>query len=224
MDCALLIVRLTFNVVAPASYAQARIWLDERVRFHSDKPQMAIYNMPFVYHVSPDHTLSVKQLRQAIQLVINKHQSLRTCLVFNTEKNILMQQLTDLNDNCSSKFFTFIESVFEKTEELHSIMQDERGNPQHFDLTHGPVFRCHVLYYKQMSADDLLRERDGFIFNFHHALFDLLSIDIFLTDLNKAYTTNELPINDDTTLRYIDCNYSCLLLLFHYISFLSMII
>ncbi|CAF4098757.1 unnamed protein product, partial [Adineta steineri] len=30
----------------PASFAQARIWLDERIRFDPDKPQTAIYNMP----------------------------------------------------------------------------------------------------------------------------------------------------------------------------------
>ncbi|CAF1551090.1 unnamed protein product, partial [Adineta ricciae] len=37
----------------PASYAQARIWLDEQVRFDPDKPQVAIYNMPFLYHILP---------------------------------------------------------------------------------------------------------------------------------------------------------------------------
>ncbi|UJR38884.1 hypothetical protein I4U23_031552 [Adineta vaga] len=35
--------------LAPASYAQARIWLDEKVRFDPDNPQVAIYNMPFIY-------------------------------------------------------------------------------------------------------------------------------------------------------------------------------
>ncbi|CAF1660804.1 unnamed protein product, partial [Adineta ricciae] len=40
----------------PASYAQARIWLDEQVRFDPDKPQVAIYNMPFLYHILPSAT------------------------------------------------------------------------------------------------------------------------------------------------------------------------
>ncbi|CAF1590206.1 unnamed protein product, partial [Adineta steineri] len=37
---------------APASYAQARIWLDERIRFDSKSPQVAIYNMPFLHRLS----------------------------------------------------------------------------------------------------------------------------------------------------------------------------
>ncbi|CAF4159855.1 unnamed protein product, partial [Adineta steineri] len=45
---------------APASFAQARIWLDERIRFDPEKPQVAIYNMPFVYRLQSGHTLSVK--------------------------------------------------------------------------------------------------------------------------------------------------------------------
>ncbi|CAF4318955.1 unnamed protein product, partial [Adineta steineri] len=54
-------------VTAPASFSQARIWLDERSRFDLDKPQTAIYNMPFVYRLQPDHTLSIKQLRLALR-------------------------------------------------------------------------------------------------------------------------------------------------------------
>ncbi|CAF1543966.1 unnamed protein product, partial [Adineta ricciae] len=47
---------------APASYAQARIWLDERTRFDPDKPQLAIYNMPFLYRLATGSSLSVQQL------------------------------------------------------------------------------------------------------------------------------------------------------------------
>ncbi|CAF1651854.1 unnamed protein product, partial [Adineta ricciae] len=46
----------------PASYAQARIWLDERTRFDPDKPQLAIYNMPFLYRLATGSSLSVQQL------------------------------------------------------------------------------------------------------------------------------------------------------------------
>ena len=118
--------------VAPASYAQARIWLDERIRFHSDRPQVAIYNMPFVYRLLPGYTLSIKQLRHALHLVINKHQSLRTSLVFDAGKNILMQGVFDSNDNCTNKFFIHIESIFETDEELYNIMEDEQMEPSSF--------------------------------------------------------------------------------------------
>ena len=61
-----------------------------------------------------------------------------------------------------------------------------------FDLAQGLVFRCHIVYYKQISSNDLLSDKDVIIFNFHHALFDFPSMDIFLHDLNQAYTTGQL--------------------------------
>jgi hypothetical protein len=195
-------------VIAPASYAQARIWLDERIRFDPDQPQVAIYNMPFLYRLSPNHTLSTQKLRHALELVVNKHQSLHTSLIFDTKKNLLMQQPINSNENDKNKLFTFIESVFETNEQLNSIMHDERSNSQHFDLTQGLVSRCHIVYYKQISKTNLLGEKDALIFNFHHALFDFPSMDIFIDDLNQAYTTGQLPTNDNSSLRYLDCKYT----------------
>ena len=190
---------------ASASYAQARIWLDERIRFHPEKPQVAIYNMPFLYRLSSPHTLFVTQLHQALQQILMKHQSLCTSIIFDTEMNQLMQKIIDLNHNNNNKLFTFIESTFETDEQLNSIMHDEKGNSQLFNLAQGLVFRCHLVYYKQISSHDNLSDKDALVFNFHHALFDFPSMHIFLHDLNQAYTTAQLTTNDSTTLRYLDC-------------------
>jgi hypothetical protein len=194
---------------APASYAQARIWLDERIRFDPEKPQVAIYNMPFLYRLSSGGTLSITQLRRALQLVVMKHQSLRTSLIFDTEKYILIQHIIDSCDN-NNKLFTFIESIIETDEELNDIMHDERGNPHHFDLAQGLVFRCHIVYYKELSRNDVLCEKDALIFNFHHALFDFPSMHVFHHDLNQAYTIGQLTSDDDSTLRYLDCTFTML--------------
>ena len=190
--------------IAPASDAQARIWLDERIRFHSDTTHVAIYNMPFLYRLSSGDTLSIEQLRQALEQVVIKHQSLHTSLVFNTDKNVLTQRVTDLNDN-NNKLFVFIESTFETNEQLNDIMYNEKCNSQLFDLSQGLVFRCHLVYHKQISSNDLLTDKDALIFNFHHALFDFPSMNVFLHDLNQAYTTGQLTKDDDITLRYLDC-------------------
>ncbi len=199
-------------IVAPASYAQARIWVDERIRFDPHKPQVAIYNMPFLYRLSPNHTLSIKQLCHALRLIINKHQSLRTSLVFNIETNLLMQRSIDLNDtNYSNKHFIFIESIFKTDEQLNNIMYDEKGNSQLFDLAKGLVFRCHILHYKQISSNDLLTDKAAIIFNFHHALFDFPSMHVFLHDLDEAYKTGYLSRDGDSDLRYLDCKCEYLL-------------
>ena len=167
---------------------------------------MAIYNIPFIYKLSPQHTLSIKQLHHALQLLLKKHQSLRTSLVLDAEKNLLMQQIIDYNESNHS-LFEFIESTFETHEQLNEILHDEKRNSGHFDLSQGLVFRCHIVYYKQISSNDLLSDKDLLIFNFHQAFFDFSSMDVFLDDLNQAYTTGQLLTNAATDLRYLDCKY-----------------
>ena len=197
--------------LAPASDTQAHIWLHERICFNSDKSLTAIYNMPFFYRLCPGHTLSIQQLRQAFQLIVRKHESLRTSLFFDTEKNQLMQRVIDYTDN-NNRLFEFIESNFESDEELDLIMQNEKRNSLLFDLAQGHVFRCHILHHTPISSNDLLCDKDAIIFNFHHALFDFPSMDVFLHDLNQAYTTSELSTNEDTILCYLDCEFEYLLL------------
>ncbi|CAF3976110.1 unnamed protein product, partial [Adineta steineri] len=190
---------------SPASFAQARIWLDERIRFDPDKPQVAIYNMPFVYHLQSGHTISVKQLHQALRLTVNKHPSLHTSLHFDTQKNLLMQRVTTHeHKNNNNNLFSIIETIYETDEQLNEILHDERRNPHLFDLAQGLVFRCHIIYYKQISSNDLLSDHDLLIFNFHHALFDFPSMEVFHHDLNQAYTTSQLLYDDNTHLRYLD--------------------
>ncbi|CAF1508744.1 unnamed protein product, partial [Adineta steineri] len=134
---------------APASFAQARIWLDERIRFDPDKPQIAIYNMPFVYRLQSDHTLLIKQLTHALHLTVNKHHSLHTSLHFDIEKNLLMQRvITHEDKNNNNNIFSIIETIYETEEQLNEILHDEKRNPHLFDLAQGLVFRCHIIYYK----------------------------------------------------------------------------
>jgi NRPS condensation-like uncharacterized protein len=160
--------------------------------------------MPFLYRLSPSHTLSVKQLHHSLQLIVTKHSSLRTSLVFDQEKNQLMQRIIDFN-NSNHRLFTFIESTFQTDEQLNAIIHKERRNSQYFDLSHGLVFRCHLLHYKQISSNDLLEDKDVIILNFHHALFDFPSMDTFLHDLNQAYTADQLFQIDHTAPNYLDC-------------------
>jgi NRPS condensation-like uncharacterized protein len=182
---------------------------------------MTIVNMPFLYRLSSNETLSIKQLRHALQLIINKHQSLRTSLVFDANQNLLMQRIIDQEDD-QNDLFPIIESIHETDEQLNNIIHNEQTNSQHFDLSQGVVFRCHIVYYKQISPDMHLHERDTLIFNFHHALFDLPSMNIFLDDLNQAYTTGQLLNNEDTDLRYLDCKYTYLLYFFPIRDYLSL--
>jgi NRPS condensation-like uncharacterized protein len=207
-------------VVAPASFAQARVWHDEQIHFQH-QAAMAFYNKPFLYRLSSQNTLSIQQLRHALQLLLTKHQSLRTSLISDPEKNQLIQKIIELNHN-SNESFTFIESTFETDEQLNNIMHDEKHNPQLFAVAQGLVFRCHIVYYKQVSSYNLFTDKDVLIFNFHHAIFDRPSMDVFLHDLNQAYTIGLLTNDDDNLLRYLDCKHKYVLLITIYLSFLSL--
>ncbi|CAF4171310.1 unnamed protein product, partial [Adineta steineri] len=188
---------------APASFSQALLCHNECIDFTPHISQVPIYNMPFVYHFHPHHTLSVQRLCHALQLIVTKHEALRTSLVFHTENNRLMQQIINNSQNINT-LFTFIESIYATHEQLNDIIHEEKYNLQLFDLTQGLVFRCHLVYYKQISSNHFLSEKDIIIFNLHHALFDFPSMNIFLHDLNQAYTTGQLSYDNNTNLRYLD--------------------
>ncbi|CAF0897146.1 unnamed protein product [Adineta steineri] len=188
----------------PASFAQARIWLDERIRFDPEKPQVAIYNMPFVYRLQQGSTLSITQLRHALYLAVNKHLSLHTSLHFDIHKNLLMQRVITHEDEHNNNMFSIIETTYETDEQLNGILHDEKRNARLFDLGQGLGFRCHIIYYQQISSNHLLSAKDLIIFNFHHALFDFPSMEVFHHDLNQAYTTGQLLYDDNTNLRYLD--------------------
>ncbi|CAF4062769.1 unnamed protein product, partial [Adineta steineri] len=193
-----------FSEIKPASYAQHQIWLDEERRLHLDGPQSTTYNMVFCYRLSANHTLSVQQLRYALDLVVDKHQSLRTALIFDTTKNILTQRIVDQLNHKNNRLF-IVESIYETDEQLDEIIHNETHNPHVFDVAQGLVFRLHLVRYKQVSTNDLISDSDILIFNFHHVSFDCPSIKIFLHDLHQAYTTSQLLNNDSTNgLRYLD--------------------
>jgi NRPS condensation-like uncharacterized protein len=160
--------------------------------------------MPFLCQLYEKHTLSIKHLRHALQLIVTKHLSLRTSLIFDTESNRLMQRIIDSNDN-TKQLFTFTQSTFDTDEQLIDIMYDEKRNSQLFNLAQGLVFRCHLVHHEQISSNDLLIDKDAIIFNFHHALFDFPSMDVFLHDLGQAYTTGQLKIDDTPVAHYLDC-------------------
>jgi hypothetical protein len=115
-----------------------------------------------------------------------------------------MQRIIDFN-NDKMQLFTFIESTFETDKQLIDILNNEKRNSQIFNLTEGLVFRCHLVHYKRTLSNDLLTDNDAIVFNFHHALFDFPSINIFLNDLDQVHKTGQLPREEDNALRYLDC-------------------
>ncbi|CAF1485098.1 unnamed protein product, partial [Adineta steineri] len=196
-----------FSEIKPASYAQHQIWHDEEHRLHLDGPQLAIYNMVFCYRLSANHTLSVQQLRYALHLVVDKHQSLRTSFVFDTTKNILTQRIVDQQNNEHNRF-SIVESIYETDEQLDEIMYNETHNLHVFDLTQGLVFRCHIVRYKQRLLDQHPRASKSAFPDVSFEFFSSMTINdnniIMIGNSQLSSVTSPININEKETRNQLD--------------------
>ncbi|CAF4205657.1 unnamed protein product, partial [Adineta steineri] len=183
-----------------ASFAQERIFLDEQVRFSSD---IAIYNELSALQIVQG-SLSLNLLLQAFRYVLNKHEVLRTSLIFNNDNSSLKQCITDIH-----KTFTItMNQTFENENELQDIIYQTTINPNLFDLSTGQVFYAEVVKRQiplTENKNEFITNSDVLLIAFHHAAFDRSSDSIFFNDLCLAYNTNAISIEeDDESLQYID--------------------
>ncbi|UJR34791.1 hypothetical protein I4U23_027572 [Adineta vaga] len=179
----------------PASFAQTRLYLDERVRFGNVGETVATYHIPLVYEIV-QMPISLERLKRALSALIQKHKTLRTRLVYDESEGILQQEIVD------DVPLEIMITVVGNERDLQEILYDEETNPRLFDLNEGRVFRCHAIRRSVATVGDLLTPSDILIFNFHHAAFDGASIDIFFHNLQYAYSTDRsLP---QCSFDYID--------------------
>ena len=182
--------------VGPASFAQTRLYLDERVRFGSGRDGVSIYHIPIVLEIV-GAPISLMKLQRAIDKVIEKHKVLRTRLVFEESEGEVRQEIVEC-PSCD----LIVTTVDAKKDDLSEILYDEETNVTLFDLSKGRVFRCHAIRRSISSDEDFLMPSDIVVFNFHHASFDGSSIDLFFFDLHRAYSSDQ-PL-DPCPLDYID--------------------
>ncbi|CAF5127490.1 unnamed protein product, partial [Rotaria magnacalcarata] len=118
------------------------------------------------------------------------------------ETNNPIQEVTvrSENDAQNSHVFALIESIFETDEELNTIVNDERNNTEYFDSSRSLVLRCHLVYHKKVSQNDMIRGDDTLIFNFHQAAFDIDAMEVFLCNLAEAYTASKLSVEENNSI------------------------
>ncbi|CAF1545922.1 unnamed protein product, partial [Didymodactylos carnosus] len=182
-----------------ASYAQERIWLDEKVRFSAQQRGLAIYNMPLVLKIT-QNSISIYRLLSSLERLIRKHSVLRTRIKYDLTDKCLKQSV---NPASTEQQYSFQRSEIFTKEELQHILFNEETSSKYFNLEQGLVFRCHLIRCSENVDAALLIDGDMIIFNFHHIAFDGRSVDIFLNDLQSAYNDDNLEIQEDT-LTYID--------------------
>ncbi|CAF3935413.1 unnamed protein product, partial [Adineta steineri] len=204
-------------VLARASLAQERIYLDEQIRFSSNKTTMNnIYVIPLLYRIlSTDDHISISRLQYAFQSIIRKHQILRTALYIDSTNSNIIQHCLDteivLNDEVKFNGLTIINIHNDDHRHMNEIIGKILNQADLFELSKGRVIRFHILRHCRQSLDsiscendDLLSENDHILISIHHAMFDGTSTSIFLRDLSLAYQSDGSLSMDENTLNYID--------------------
>lgn len=188
------------SFLAPVSFAQERILIDERIRF--SRVDHAIYGITMAYRLSStDRSVSISRLCRAIKTVSIRHKVLHTALNFDAT-GVPVQVHVPVDD----KFFHVEIDATDDDDDFQKIYERIQCSNE-FDLTRGYVFHSHII--RQHSShksfdDDLLTTDDAIIFNIHHSVFDGASMMIFLRDLNLAYDLDGSLPNNDNLLQYTD--------------------
>ena len=151
----------------PASPAQQRFWLLTKVN-----PDATIFNMPSTVRL--DGALSVAHLRRSFDLLIERHEILRT--TFREAEGELLQIVAPTSDFSLS--VTDLGGEQAEAQAQSVLRKEAEGR---FDLERGPLIRAHLIR---------LSEKDHILtIVLHHILADGWSGNIVQRDLWSAYET-----------------------------------
>jgi thioesterase domain-containing protein/acyl carrier protein/NRPS condensation-like uncharacterized protein len=172
----------------PASLAQKRFWLLEKLA-----PGNRAFYMPACLRLKGP--LSQPILEKAFQLLINRHETLRT--TFEEMKNELMQVIA------SSREFSLrsssLDHIPESDRETHLTELIRQEAEELFDLSRGPLMRARL--FRLDPRTHVL------VVTIHHILADGWSQSIIQRDLWTAYETlteSQVPSLPPLTVQYSD--------------------
>lgn len=147
------------------SFAQSRFWFLKLLM-----EDQTTFNVTWYYRVSGK--LRVGDLERAIKVVGQRHEGLRTCfLADDNEMDLAHQGVLERSHLCLE---TKKISSFEEVRAEYEALKDHL-----FDLEQGKLMRM-VLLSLSTTSHYLL-------FAYHHILMDGVSLQVFLSDVEKAY-------------------------------------
>ena len=164
------IVRRDLSVPAPASFAQQRLWLLDRI-----EPGGTAYNMPAPSRLRGD--LDLPALEAALAGIVRRHASLRT--TFEERDGEPVQVVIPAGRAGSWSLpvadLSALPEEFREAEQSRLILEDKRP----FDLARGPLFRAGLL--KLGPAEHAL------LLDMHHIVSDGWSFGVFFRELGALY-------------------------------------
>ncbi|QOS97405.1 amino acid adenylation domain-containing protein [Brevibacterium sp. JNUCC-42] len=134
----------------------------------------AVYHDQFVYQVD-DHSFDVHVLEQAMRMMVDKHDILKTSFhieEFSTSVQVVHQDVPVHIDEID---ISHLEEG--QKEYIHQYLAEDRLSP--FDVAMAPLWR--------MRAFKLNSTRVALVWIFHHAILDGWSVASFITELIDVY-------------------------------------
>ena len=172
----------------PASFAQQRLWFLDQL-----DPETAAYNLPRAFRITGP--LDVDILKQAFQMVVRRHSSLRT--IFDSVDGEARQIiLSDVEVEIPVIDLAGIPAPEREAEALR-IASEEGKKP--FDLSEGPLLRPMLVR--------LDPEKHFLVLVIHHIVTDGWSIALLFREVTMIYaalTKNEKPKLPELTLQYAE--------------------
>ncbi|SOD99165.1 non-ribosomal peptide synthetase [Spirosoma fluviale] len=171
----------------PVSWGQQLLW-----DIHRFNPDTYAYNVPFVFVLQADTQLG--KLEQALGLLVRQNPILTT--TFYKQKGDVYQQLNASQTvSVTGLDYQVVAGSVGETEVLTNLAT------QPFDLEQGPLYRFYFI--TRSNKETLL------FINIHHIVFDGISTQAFLSQLNETYTaigqggTPELTIDHSSYRQFV---------------------
>ncbi|HEX6101030.1 MAG TPA: amino acid adenylation domain-containing protein [Thermoanaerobaculia bacterium] len=172
--------------VLPLSFAQERLWFINQL-----EPDSAGYNVPGAVLLRGE--LDADRLDQAFNLIIERHESLRT--IFPSRDGRVQQQILDRLDFKLERIDLSRSSA--RDEEARSLCQADAARP--FDLASGPLIRGKVI---KLADDEHI-----LMLNMHHIVSDGWSLGVMIQELTlilEAFREGRGPKLPVLPIQYAD--------------------
>ncbi|GIH91291.1 non-ribosomal peptide synthetase [Planobispora siamensis] len=157
--------------VFPASSGQERMWFLARF-----EPDLAVYNIGMLMPMSARQPVDPRRLEQAIDMVVQRHEALRTTFEFRDGQVVQIVSGSAPPARLVETDLTHLPAA-EREAELKRLARADSAAP--FVLEQAPLWRGrHV----RMADDDL-----RLVIVFDHTVFDGVSSMIFIDELEECY-------------------------------------
>jgi len=165
------------------SHAQKRLWTLQQMDIDA-----RAYNLPSAFWFEGE--CNITAFDSAFQQLVDRHESLRTSFVTvdgEIRQKIVAKLAFKLN-------FIDISNENDQPALAQKYVEQDKATP--FDLTQAPLMRVTLLKLAQATSKPMPKDRYLFIFNIHHIISDVWSLDILMKEFLAFYRDAVLGVKN----------------------------